>query len=112
MALAAGLFCVIPSFILAALPATVLKHGARDFDLAIPLSPVVCYGVAGGVFGLVWPERGWRWGMWLCAMPLGLSSFIIPDLPTFFTFLAMSLAPSCACAHVAARAHLKYAEVK
>jgi hypothetical protein len=45
-------------------------------------------------------------------VPVGLVSFIIPDLPTFFLFLSMSLAPSCACAHVASRVHLKNAKVK
>jgi hypothetical protein len=64
----------------------------------------------GGLFGLLWPERTWRWGVWLCAVPVCLLPWFDSDVWAFFLYLALTLAPACAGAYAAARVHLKYVE--
>ena len=66
----------------------------------------------GGVFGLVWPERTWRWGVWLCLVPVCFGSLFESDVWMFFLLLALTLAPACAGAYAAARVHLKYVEAE
>jgi len=62
----------------------------------------------GGVFGLLWPARTWRWGVWLCLVPVCLGALFEEDAGAFFWFVALTLAPACAGAYAAARLHLKY----
>ena len=62
----------------------------------------------GAVFGAVWPELAWRWGVWLTALPLCLGSFLTPSVWLFAAFAAVTLLPACAAAHLAARLHLRY----
>jgi hypothetical protein len=87
--------------------------GAVHHDLRVEelVSLAVCYLFAGGAFGLLWPEKGWRWGVWLCALPACLVSFFAPSLRVFLFFAALTLVPACAGAYVVARAHLKYTRV-
>src|SRR4051794_15712257 len=55
-------------------------HDVRGEEL---FALAVCYLLAGGVFGLLWPEKGWRWGVWLCALPACLVSFFAEDVRVF-----------------------------
>ena len=68
--------------------------------------------VIGGVFGLMWPERTWRWGVWLCLVPVCVVALTEPDASVFFWVVALTLAPACAGAYAAARVHLKYVEAE
>ena len=69
------------------------------------------YAVLGAVFGLAWPEKTWRWGVWLCALPLCLVSFIAGGAWGFLAWVAVTLLPACLGAYVAGRFHLKYVAV-
>ena len=71
----------------------------------------VLHAVPGAAFGLVWPDITWRWGVWLCAVPAVLVSFLARDAWFFPGWLMMTMLPACAGAYAAARLHLKYAEV-
>ena len=66
--------------------------------------------VIGAVFGMLWPERTWRWGVWLCLVPVCLVSLTEREASVFFWVLALTLAPACAGAYAAARVHLRYVE--
>jgi hypothetical protein len=68
--------------------------------------------VLGAFFGLVWPEKTWRWGVWLCALPACLLSFLEPGAVFFLSWVAVTLLPTCAGAAAAGRLHLKYTEVE
>lgn len=72
----------------------------------------VAHALIGGVFGLVWPEKSWRWGIWLCAVPFCYISFFGREAASMFLWVvALMLIPACAGAYVMARIHLKYTDV-
>ncbi len=113
VAVAAGLFlCLFSFFFLRPILERLSWAAALDPNFATFLSPVVCYGAAGALFGFLLPDAGWRWGVWLCAAPACLASFGAPGPPEFMVFLLLTLAPACACAYGAARLHMKFVEVK
>jgi hypothetical protein len=51
-------------FAVATIPAMLFGD---DSPLLVPID-VAAYGVAGVVFGLIWPNAGWRLGLWLFAV--------------------------------------------
>lgn len=110
VAVVVGLACVGLSAVFARF-LYVVDEGAGVADAYLPVAYVYCYGAAGAVFGLLWPERTWRWGVWLSAVPACLVSFLGEGAAPFFRFAALALLPSCAGAYVVARLHLKYAAV-
>jgi hypothetical protein len=65
----------------------------------------------GAVFGFISPEKGWRWGVWLCAVPVCFTSIFGREAYIFLWVVALTLAPSCAGAYVASRVHLRYTRV-
>ena len=78
-----------------------------------PLVTMACFAVLhtvpGAAFGLVWPDIKWRWGVWLCAVPAVVVSFLEPGfLPAW---LAMTVLPSCAGAYATAQLHLRYVKI-
>jgi hypothetical protein len=43
--------------------------GFRFFSLsAMVLLPLLIYGALGTFFGFVWPQKGWKWGIWITAL--------------------------------------------
>ncbi|MFL6334087.1 MAG: hypothetical protein ACJ754_12310 [Pyrinomonadaceae bacterium] len=68
--------------------------------------------VGGGLFGLLWPERTWRWGVWLCLVPVCVVSLAQREVTIFLWVVALTMAPACAGAYAAARVHLKYVEAE
>lgn len=72
----------------------------------------VSHAVLGALFGLVWPEKTWRWGVWLCALTTLLVSLELRNVWYFLLWEAVTLAPACAAAYAAARFHLRYAKVE
>lgn len=64
------------------------------------------HAVLGALFGLIWPERKWRWGVWLCAGPTLLFSFQAVSAWFFLGWVAVTLLPACLGAHATGRAHL------
>jgi len=71
----------------------------------------VAHALIGGVFGIAWPEKSWRWGVWLCVVPVCFVSFFGREASVFLWVVALMLAPACAGAYAAARVHLKYTDV-
>lgn len=71
----------------------------------------VSHAVLGALFGLVWPEKTWRWGVWLCALTTCLASLLSRSVWYFLLWEAVTLLPACAAAYAAARLHLKYVKV-
>lgn len=71
----------------------------------------IAHALIGGVFGFVWPEKGWRWGVWLCVVPVCFVSFFGREASVFFRVVALMLVPACVAAYVMARVHLKYTDV-
>ena len=67
------------------------------------------HALMGAVFGLAWPELGWRWGVWLTAVPLGLLSFVVPGAAYFLAAAGLTTLPACAGAHAAAWMQLRHA---
>ena len=65
----------------------------------------------GALFGLLWPEKTWRWGVWLCALPALLATFLAPSASAFLTWEALTMFPACLGAYAAGRAHLKFTAV-
>ena len=71
----------------------------------------VAYGTLGVAFGLIWPGRFWRWGVWLSAAPLCVVSFLEPGAAFFTGWVLMSVLPSCACAQAAGSYGSKFTAV-
>jgi hypothetical protein len=67
--------------------------------------------VPGAAFGLVWPDIKWRWGVWLCGVPIVLVSFLAPNVLYLAGWLAMTVLPSCAGAYATAQLHLRYVRI-
>jgi|SRR3712207_2141648 len=107
----AGVFCLLPTLLLAIFLSDVLRAGSRDFMFAAAPASAACYGLSGAAFGFIWPERGWRWGVWLGALPACLVSFFAGRVDAFLLFVALTLAPACAGAYVSSRVHLRYTRV-
>ena len=98
------------SFLLANSVASALGEWEYNHGYAGAVVFAAAHLVIGGLFGLLWPERTWRWGVWLCLVPVCLVSLTEKDVSVFFWVLALTLAPACAGAYAAARVHLRYVE--
>jgi hypothetical protein len=89
----------------------------REPDASIMMWPLfwgafaVAHAALGVVFGLVWPERTWRWGVWLSAAPLCLVSFFSPGAAFYAGWVMVSLFPSSSCAYAAGMYGLKSTKV-
>jgi hypothetical protein len=111
VAVAAGLFCTWSSVLLGRHLSVLFEPWQRDLGFVGLTTVAAGHLVLGGVFGMMWPEKTWRWGVWLCLVPVGLVSLLEPDVSLFFRVVALTLAPACAGAYAAARVHLKYVAV-
>ncbi|HEX8501962.1 MAG TPA: hypothetical protein VF659_15370 [Pyrinomonadaceae bacterium] len=87
-----------------------LPPGSYDGEIIAGAVIAAFHALLGGAFGAVWPEVGWRWGVWLTALPICLASFVAPDAATFLAWAALTLLPACGAAQAAARLHLSYVE--
>jgi hypothetical protein len=101
IAVGAGVVVMFLSLLFAKLVMNIL--GAGPYGAWLVLTPVVfvAYLGAGAAFGLVWPAKSWRWGVWVSLLPFVWASFTTP-------FVALSLAgmavlPACAGALAASR---------
>jgi hypothetical protein len=110
VAVVIGLFGSPFMYMAARFVAEVYDSGYRDFGPAVSASFGVIHLVLGAVFGLVWPEPRWRWGVWLCGLPACVVSYLQPDAWFFANWVAMTVLPACAGAQLAARLHLRYTE--
>ena len=63
-------------------------------------------GLLGALFGYALPEAGWRWGVWLTALPLCLLTFFAPAAGFFLHAAALTVLPACAGAYAGARLRL------
>jgi hypothetical protein len=72
---------------------------------------VLSHAALGAVFGLLWPEKSWRWGVWLCSMPGLLATFLAPSALAFLMWEALTLLPACVGAFTAGRLHLKFTAI-
>ncbi len=72
----------------------------------------VSHAALGAGLGLVWPEKTWRWGVWLCVLPTCAASLLSANVWYFLLWEAATLLPACAGAYAAGRLHLKFAEVE
>lgn len=86
-------------------------EGAEDSLTWTAAVFAVSHAVLGALFGLLWPEKTWRWGVWLCVLTTCLASLLSESVWYFLLWEAATLLPACAGAYAAARLHLKYAEV-
>ena len=115
VAVVVGLFGLPFMFTAAGFAVESSGSGSLDFagatvGLVIAASFGVFHLILGGAFGLLWPEAGWRWGVWLCGLPACAVSYTVPDAWFFANWAAMTVLPACAGAQLAARLHLKYTE--
>jgi hypothetical protein len=85
----------------------------RDYRVVLVAAGLFAFAnaVFGAAFGLAWPEKTWRWGVWLCAVPLCLVSFLVGSVWDFLAWVALTLVPACLGAYVVGRAHLKFTAV-
>jgi len=63
---------------------------------------VVTYGILGAIFGFVWPQHSWRWGLWL-----SIAAILIAVLYSFretgqlalhFLYIATTVSSACLAA--------------
>ena len=92
-----------------------LAEGSADFDYGSVGGAGAVFALShaalGAFFGLLWPEKTWRWGVWLCGLPSLVACFAARDGLAFLTWEALTLLPACAVAYAAGRAHLKFTAV-
>lgn len=111
LAVVAGPFAALLPLVLIQYAEGLAGEAHHDMRVEEFVTLAASHAFAGGVFGLLWPEKGWRWGVWLCALPACLVSFFAPSLRFFLFYAALTLVPACAGAYVVARAHLRYTQV-
>ena len=110
LAMAVGLAGLPFIFLLAGF--VISPHAAGgDWSWSAQAWFAVGYAVLGALFGLVWPEPTWRWGLWLTAMPLCLVYLLDLGGWVWLGLAVQTALPACSAAYAAARLHLKYAEV-
>jgi hypothetical protein len=63
--------------------------------------------VLGGAFALLWPKAGWRWGVWLCAVPACIISFNERGAFFFIGWALLTMLPACAGGYFAAALYPK-----
>ena len=78
---------------------------AGVFVFAVP------QGFLGVLFGYILPEVGWRWGVWLTALPLCLLTFFVPAVGFFLPAVALTTLPACTGAYAGARLQRSRAQV-
>jgi hypothetical protein len=101
VAVGAGVFVMFIALLFAKFFIVILGAGPREVWLVIPAVLCVAYLGAGAFFGLMWPAKSWRWGVWVSLLPFVWASFMTP-------FMALALAgmvvlPACAGALAASR---------
>ena len=110
LAILAGMVAMPCAWALGNFLVTLFEVGRRATWLfVIPASTFAVFAVAGGIFGLAWPEKSWRWGVWVSIPPFLLVSFVSPYAVLLLAFVVVL--PACAGAYVAARVHTKYTRV-
>ena len=84
-----------------------------DYRAAFAAAGLFALGnaVLGAAFGLWRPEKTWRWGVWLCALPTVFVSLLADGVWEFLAWEALTLAPACLGAYAAGRLHLQYVAV-
>jgi MFS family permease len=112
LAVVAGVCCTGAAFAFATLVTHVFDRWERGLGFIGAVVVASAHVLIGGLFGMLWPEKKWRWGVWLCLVPVCLVSASDPDVTAFFWVVVLTLAPACAGAYVAARVHLKYVEAE
>jgi MFS family permease len=112
VAVVAGMCYTWGSFLTATVVTQLFDGRERGLSFLGAVTFAAAHVVIGGVFGLLWPEKTWRWGVWLCLVPVCLGSLFETYVSAFFWFLALTLAPACTGAYAAARVHLKYVEAE
>jgi hypothetical protein len=104
LAVCVGALCVPLIILLASFIARPKQGGSL---LAFAALAAVGHSALGALFGLAWPERTWRWGVWLCAGPALFVCFQTAAAWYFLGFVAVTLLPACLGAHAAGQAHLQ-----
>ena len=104
LAVVAGTFAMLVPFLLTRLWGEPLSQFALDIMMCFSAT----YAVLGAVFGFLWPESKWRWGVWVSVVPVILFSFMGGGALRFLLFAGLTLFPACAGAYTAARFHLNY----
>ena len=99
-AAAVGLFGLAFEHVLFQFGATPVRGevGSRMVMLA---SFSVAQFVLGVAFALLWPRVGWRWGVWLCALPACIISFNERGVGFFIGWWVLTMLPACAGAYTA-----------
>ena len=72
---------------------------------------IIAHALLGAIFGFLWPEKTWRWGVWLCALPALFAALLAPSASAFLIWVAVTLAPACIGAYAAGKAHLQFTAV-
>jgi hypothetical protein len=109
LAAAAGLAGLPLMYLLTQFAAVATAYGGPlTLSMAVALLGLG-YVVLGAAFGFAWPGVGWRWGVWLCAVPTCAAPFLTQDGRVFLTWALLTLVPACAGACAARRLHLRHA---
>lgn len=110
LAVLAGVVAMPAAWILGNFLVTVFETGRRaSWLFVLPASTFAVFAVAGVIFGFAWPEKTWRWGVWVSLLPFIMISFISPV--AVLLLACVVVLPACAGAYVAARIHLKHTRV-
>ncbi len=104
LAIGVGLIGMLPVSLLAKFLVELL--GVRQSDTVFVFASVmfIAYAAAGVAFGSLWPEKSWRWGVWIGLLPFIWASLDSPFMT--FMLLGVVVLPACAAAQAAARLRL------
>jgi MFS family permease len=108
LAVAAGLVGVPFMYLSVDSLREMLEGGGFFSMLIIAAGFALGYAALGAAFGCLWPEAGWRWGVWLCAAPSFAVPYFMPDVRVFLGWAMVALLPACAGAYIACRLCLEY----
>jgi hypothetical protein len=101
LAVCAGVFVIFIALLFAKVFMGILGTGPREAWLVILPIVFVAYLGAGAFFGLMWPAKSWRWGVWVSLLPFVWASFTSPFV--VLALAGMVVLPACAGALAAAR---------
>jgi hypothetical protein len=101
IAVGVGVFVMFLALLFARFFMEILGVGPREAWLVSTAVVFVAYAGAGAFFGLMWPAKSWRWGVWVSLLPFVWASFTSPFV--VLALAGMVVLPACAGALAAAR---------
>jgi uncharacterized membrane protein len=105
LAIAFGLMVAVPALTFAKFLSGILNTHPHNWWFIFAPVMFLTYAGVGAFFGLSWPSKSWRWGVWASLLPFIWASFVDPA--AVLLLAGIVVLPACAGALAASRYQLR-----